>query len=235
MHALKAVALFGLKRREESIREFRIAIAKNPKDIQAHNNLAEVLRTSGSYDDALAECRAAMEINPETPEGHRIMANILLAKTIWRGDGALQAALKLRPDDPLVHEGLANLLWRQGKFQEAVEHRKQQMALQPQNLAMAVKVATQLISDPRPEARFGAEAVEIARRLCEATDYQDIIALDVLAAAYAETGDFDQAEATVRKAMETPLGQTPANAVQLQKRLMCYHAHQKPPIPPPLP
>ena len=81
-----------------------------------------------------------------------------------------------------------------------------------QNTAMAIKVVRELISDPRPEARFGADALEIARRLCEATEYKDILALDVLAAAYAETGDFAQAEATVRKAMETPLGQTPNNA-----------------------
>ena len=50
--------------------------------------------------------------------------------------------------------------------------------------------------------------MEIARRLCEATEYKDILALDLLAGAYAETGDFDQAEATVRKAMETPLGKS---------------------------
>ena len=98
---------------------------------------------------------------------------------------------------------------------------------------MAVKVVRDLISDPRPEARFGAEALAIARRLCEATENKDILALEVLAAAYAETGDFDQAEAAVRKAMETPLGQTPNNAAELRKRLVLYHAHQKPIIPPP--
>jgi hypothetical protein len=57
----------------------------------------------------------------------------------------------------------------------------------------------------------------------------------VLAAAYAETGDFDQAEATIRKAMETPLGHTPNNLVELNKRLNLYHEHKKHAIPPPLP
>ena len=235
-HFIKAVALFSLNRPEESIREFRIAIEKNPTHLDARNDLAEVLRQNQRYDEALAESLAAMQINPEKPEGHRILGLILLAKNDLDGAAEhLQIALKLKPDDPLAQGGLAEVLWRQGKFQEAVEHRKQQVTLQPQNTALTIKIVHDLISDPRPEARFGADALEIARRLCEATKYQDILALDVLAAAYAETGDFDQAEATVRKAMETPPGQTPRIAGELQKWLILYHAHQKPVIPPPSP
>ncbi len=200
-HAIKAVALFSLKRPDESIREFQTSIEINPKDVDAHNNLAKVLLAARNDLDGAVE--------------------------------HFQTASKLKPDDPQAHEGLADVLWRQGKFREAVEHRKRQAALQPQNTAKIIKAVRELISDPRPEARFGADAVEIARRSCEATEYKDILALDALAAAYAETDDFAQAEAMVRKAMETPLGQTPGNAVELQKRLIFYQAHQKPGLPPP--
>src|SRR5208282_4345603 len=72
-HFLRAIALFGVNRREESIREFRIAIEKKPGMELAHNNLAEVLRRNKQYDEALAECRTALELNPEMPEGHRTM------------------------------------------------------------------------------------------------------------------------------------------------------------------
>ena len=37
-----------------------------------------------------------------------------------------EIALKLKPDDFLSHDGLAEVLWRQGKFREAVEHLKQE-------------------------------------------------------------------------------------------------------------
>jgi tetratricopeptide (TPR) repeat protein len=235
-HFIKAVALYSLKQPEQSIHEFHIAIEKNPNNADAHNDLAEVYRMSGRYDEAMAACRAALEVNPELPEGHRTMGNILLAQNDL--DGAvtqLQIALRLKPGDPLAHERLADVLWRQGNFAEAVAQRKQQLALQPQNLPMALKVARELLTDPRPEARFGADALQIARAVCEVTGYQDVIALDLLAAAYAETGDFDQAEATIRKAMETPQGHTKNNPVELQKRLLIYHAHQKVPLPPPSP
>ena len=233
-HFIRAVALYSIGPPEPAIQEFLVTIEKNPKHVLAHNNLAEVLRMNRRYDEALVECRAALELNPELPEGHRTMGTILLAQNDL--DGALehfQIALKLKPDDPLVHDGLAIILRRQGKFHEAVEHRKQQVALQPQNTKMTIRIVSELISDPRPEARFGAEALEIARLSCAATEFKDIIGLDALAAAYAETGDFAQAEATIRKALETSPGPTPHDQVELQKRLVLYHAHQKIPLPAP--
>ncbi len=239
-HFIKAVALYGCSQKETdklrakefveaSIREFQVTIEKNPNHVLAHNNLAEVLRVNRRYDEALGECRTALELNPELPEGHRTMARILLDKNDL--DGAMkefQIALKLKPDDPLVYDGLADALKRQGKFRELADLRIQQVAQQPANLAFALKVARALTTDPLTEARNGAAAVEIARRVCEATKNENIVALDVLAAASAETGDFGQAEATIRKAMETPQGRTPNYTVELQKRLVLYQAHQKP-------
>ena len=76
---LARYGVYGDKQPEPSIREFRVALEKNPKHVDAHNNLAEVLRRNGRYDEALVECRAALAV-VELPEGHRTMANILAAK-----------------------------------------------------------------------------------------------------------------------------------------------------------
>jgi tetratricopeptide (TPR) repeat protein len=228
-HLVKAAALNSLGQPEPAIREFRIAIEKDPKYAQSYANLAEVLRQHGRYDEALAECRAALRLDPDLAQAHCTMGNVLAAT--GDGNGAIehfQTALRIRPDNPLAHEGLADVLWRQGKFREALEHRKQQVALQPENRVMIVKVVRELIGDPRPEARFGADALEIARRLCEATGYQDVLALEAFAAASAETGDLAQAEATIRRALETPMGRIPHNAAVLQKQLTYYQQHQKP-------
>ena len=75
--------------------------------------------------------------------------------------------------------------------------------------------------------------MEIARRLCEATGYQDVLALETLASAFAETGNVAQAEATIRRALETPMGRIPHNAAVLQKQLTYYRPRQKPVSPPP--
>ena len=203
-------------------------IEKNPKHVQAHNNLAEVLRRKGGTPRPWSNAGRPWN-QPRIARGPSHDGQYSAGEErSRRGGGAVSDRVEAQAGRSAgCTAGLADVLWRQGKFREAVEHRKQQVALQPQNTAMALKVVRELISDPRPEARFGADALEIARRLCEATEYKDIFALDVLAAAYAETGDFDQAEATIRKAMETPLGQKPNNAAELQKRLVLYHAHQE--------
>ena len=199
---------------KQSIREFQIVIEKNPKHELAHNNLAEVLRLNRRYDEALTNAVRPWNSTPNCPRAIVRWPISCLAKNDL--DGAMehfQTALKLKPDDPLVHEGLADVLWRQGKFREAVEHRKQQVALQPQNTAMTIKVVARTHQRPAPRGPLRSGRLGDRPPLVRGDRrYKDILALDVLAAAYAETGDFAQAEATVRKAMETPLGQTPNNA-----------------------
>ncbi len=76
---------------------------------------------------------------------------------------------------------------------------------QPKNLDVWLNVARLLISDPRPEARFGAEAREIAKHVCAATE-QSRTSLPCRCSPppAAEASDFDGAEAILRKAMELP-------------------------------
>jgi hypothetical protein len=54
----------------------------------------------------------------------------------------------------------------------------------------------------RPDPRRRAGRRELARKACELTDYRNVAAMDVLAAAYAEAGHFDQALATARRAAQ---------------------------------
>ena len=78
-HFIKAVALFSLKQPEQSIHEFQIAIEKTRSTCWPTTTWRKSCGRNGSYDEALAECRAALDLNPDLPEGHRTLANILLA------------------------------------------------------------------------------------------------------------------------------------------------------------
>jgi tetratricopeptide (TPR) repeat protein len=46
---------------------------------------------------------------------------------------------------------------------------------------------------PEAEIRNGKEAVELALKACELSEWKDWAIIDTLAAAYAEQGDFDRA------------------------------------------
>ena len=59
-----------------------------------------------------------------------------------------------------------------------------------------------LSTDANPEFRNGTEAVKMAEQACKLTGQQDPAKLKTLAAAYAETGRFDDAVNTTRTAKD---------------------------------
>ena len=73
--------------------------------------------------------------------------------------------------------------------------------------------------------RDGAKAIELAQKLSKITQYDQPLALDALAAAYAEAGNFDEAVLTAEKALELALIYGPQElALGLKKRLQLYQA-----------
>jgi tetratricopeptide (TPR) repeat protein len=130
MHFLKAVALYGTGKVDESVREFRVAIAMNPNTentrgdlADMHADLAEVLRLNpDQLENARKECLIALQLKPESPDAHRTLGSIMLAKgELAAAEEEFRTTLKYKPDDPLGHAGLADSLWRQGKRSEAVQ------------------------------------------------------------------------------------------------------------------
>ncbi|MEO8269010.1 MAG: hypothetical protein ABI557_04775, partial [Aureliella sp.] len=79
-------------------------------------------------------------------------------------------------------------------------------------------------TSPKDELRDGKRALELALKACEATDYEAPHILSTLAAAYAETGDFDNARKWASKAVELGDEQKHEQTEQLEKELESYEA-----------
>ena len=81
----------------------------------------------------------------------------------------------------------------EAKPDEALRHYRRVLELNPRSIATLVG-ATRILSSAQDAAlRNGAEAVELARRANEQSNGKDATILDVLGAAWAETGDFENA------------------------------------------
>jgi tetratricopeptide (TPR) repeat protein len=74
--------------------------------------------------------------------------------------------------------------------------------LEPQHAETMNRMAWTLATWPADESRDGKAAIALATRACELTEYKRPLMVDTLAAAYAETGDFQSAVKWSEKALQ---------------------------------
>jgi tetratricopeptide (TPR) repeat protein len=90
----------------------------------------------------------------------------------------------------------------QGDYPAALADYQKAVELAPSEARNYNQFAWMLAACPQPEYRDGARAVELARRGCELTNWEDANTLDTLASAYAECGRFEEAVRWANKAHE---------------------------------
>ena len=100
---------------------------------------------------------------------------------------------------------LAVQLTQAGKFAEAVQAYREAARLYPNNPAALNNLAWSLAWSPDQELRNTKEAVQLASKAVELTGQQQVILIAILAAAYAEDGQFDKAVEMAKKARDDAL------------------------------
>jgi hypothetical protein len=88
---------------------------------------------------------------------------------------------------------LASQCEESGKIGEAIQHHREALGLDPNNPLVLNRLAWILATASKPELRDGQEAVQLATRAVELTDYRQPLFIGTLAAAHAEAGDFSNA------------------------------------------
>lgn len=79
-----------------------------------------------------------------------------------------------------------------------------------------------LSTSPEDKARDGARALELGTKACEMTNFSEAHLVSTLAAAYAETGDFDKAVEYAKKAVELGEKEESEQIDQLRDELKSY-------------
>ncbi len=110
--------------------------------------------------------------------------------------------LKSSPDQADANRGRADAYLSIGKHKEAIADYNVAIKTRPDDVNILNNLAWVLATSPDTNVRDGKRAIELARKACKNTEYQLSYVLSTLAAAYAETGDFQSAVKWARKAVE---------------------------------
>ena len=144
----------------------------------------------------------------------------------WRNSIALfERAVELSGNDKWVYGHLAKALAEAGRVDEAVVYLKEVVQAMPRRANLVNNLAWLLATHKETEFYNPEEAIRLAKRACQLTNYERPGLLDTLAAAYAAAGRFDEAVETAEKALTMAEAMEKKKlAVEFRARLGLYRA-----------
>jgi Flp pilus assembly protein TadD len=120
--------------RDGAVREYRAALALDPRHAAAHNNLGVLLAGAGAWDEALAQYEQALAVEPDFADALFNLGNALRALgRLADAIGRYRAAVRLEPDMAEAHTNLGEALVASGRLEEALGHLRTAVRLSPQS------------------------------------------------------------------------------------------------------
>ncbi|MCX5658661.1 MAG: tetratricopeptide repeat protein [Planctomycetota bacterium] len=232
--ARNSVALLLMQRgkQEEAVEEFKKAIATNPKGgSEGYNNLAGLLLNLNRTDEAIEAYRMAIKNSPDLALFSNNLGRALLkAGRFAEAEQAFneaQAKAKRLDDTNAQADTMSNLgdlASRLGQLDRAILYQQQALKLRPGWPEYMRRIAW-IRATSLPPYRDPSEALALAQVSNTKTGNGVPDYLDTLAAAYASTGQFQEAAKTARRALALAgkYGQ-PRLEAELPARIAAYDA-----------
>jgi protein O-mannosyl-transferase len=227
-HGNLAVALFQQGRFEEAIIHFTHVIEREPGNGEAHFKLGFSLLLTGEPAKASPHFEQALRLLPEQLAAELYIGLCLsLDGKVEQAKRHYEQLIASHPNVGRAYYFLGQALQDLGQADAAAASYRRAVDMDPQWPDEARQMAWGLATHPDPRRRYGALAIRLARQACEATTYQRPEMLDVLAAALAESGNYDEAQTMERRALELLSRTTSSDQVQaLKERLTLYERRQ---------
>ncbi|MBP3959042.1 tetratricopeptide repeat protein [Gemmata sp. G18] len=159
-------------------------------------------RAKGDPDGAVKDYDEALRLEP----GYSVALNN--RGVLWEAKGRLDAAIEdytaaIKSDPkystPWRNRGL--VYQRKGDYEQAARDFAEAGRLDPTSTLLMDDLAWLLATCPDGTVRNGKRALELAKRACELTGFNEPLLLETLAAACAETGDFAKATEYQKKVL----------------------------------
>ncbi len=218
---------FDRKDAQEAAAKYLRSLELAPKQRHVHLELARTYAALGEKQKVAEQIDAALAIKRDDPEN---LVRLAMLKTELGDPNAgallLRESLAIQPNAS-DYALLARALLAAGQSSDAVDAFRHALELRPNWPPAMNDLAWVLATSADAASRNGEQAVALAEKLSAMSDTESPSRLDTLAAAYAETGRFDDAVAAAEKALR--MAEESGNAAlaeRLTNRLEGYRAKQ---------
>ena len=193
------------------------ALEMDPGNNKAKFGLAQIFAKQGKVNEAIEACPQTADKLFELGRSFQKYKNT---------DGAIAAykrTIELKSDHVNAYNSLALLYYRKQQFADAAELFETALKIEPDNIPVKRNLAGIYAYCPDLSVRNGEKAVALGEQVCQASQYKNPIHVNVLAAAYAQAGDFEKAIAMSEKAIALANKKNQSHlADQFRKRLELY-------------
>jgi protein O-mannosyl-transferase len=168
------------------------------------NNLANLLAQKGRLNEAVDHYHNAMRLRPGYGDPYLNLGNVLLRQGRMRDAMAQwQKAHATESKDARFHTALADAFLRAGLQKDAMAEYEYAAGISAQDPLPRSNLAWLLATSSDASIRDGSRAVELANEAVRLSHGKDPNCLRTLAAAFAESGRFVEAEETAQRAFRT--------------------------------
>ncbi len=209
---------------DQVIEHYSQMLKIEPNNTSILNDMGTVLSRQGKVEEAVKQWSLSLQLNPEQAQVHEWIGTLQASRK--NPDEAVRhwtESLRINPTQPTLHYNVGTIHYFQGNLEKAGYHWKRALELKPDWPDVLNNMAWLLTDKENTQFSDPNEAIRLAHRACELTDFNRPDFLDTLSAAYAAADRFSEAVEIAQKALDLAQATNQQQlAGRIQNRLEIY-------------